>query len=92
MRDRRNTDERAKRSGIKIEKNWANNGAENVTLRDVTLCYAMLLVLPYAEPNIESGTRLGNFQCITPPSCVVVQYKEVVLTVICSKPLSNLKS
>ena len=27
MRDRRSTDERAKRSGIKIEKNWAENGA-----------------------------------------------------------------
>ena len=27
MRDRRSTDERAKRSGIKIEKNWAKNGA-----------------------------------------------------------------
>ena len=27
MRDRRSTDERAKRSGIKIEKNWAETGA-----------------------------------------------------------------
>ena len=27
VRDRRSTDERAKRSGIKIEKNWAENGA-----------------------------------------------------------------
>ena len=27
MRDRRSTDERAKRSGINIEKNWAENGA-----------------------------------------------------------------
>ena len=27
MRDRRTTGERAKRSGIKIEKNWAENGA-----------------------------------------------------------------
>ena len=27
MRDRRSTDERAKRSDIKIEKNWAENGA-----------------------------------------------------------------
>ena len=27
MRDRRSTDERAKRSGIKIEKNWTENGA-----------------------------------------------------------------
>ena len=27
MRDRRSTDGRAKRSGIKIEKNWAENGA-----------------------------------------------------------------
>ena len=27
MRDRRSADERAKRSGIKIEKNWAKNGA-----------------------------------------------------------------
>ena len=27
MKDRRNTDERAKKSGIKIEKNWAKNGA-----------------------------------------------------------------
>ena len=27
VRDRRSTDERAKRSGIKIEKNWAVNGA-----------------------------------------------------------------
>ena len=26
VRDRRSTDERAKRSGIKIEKNWAENG------------------------------------------------------------------
>ena len=26
MRDRRSTDERAKRNGIKIEKNWAENG------------------------------------------------------------------
>ena len=27
VRDRRCTDERAKRSDIKIEKNWAENGA-----------------------------------------------------------------
>ena len=27
VRDRRSTDERAKRSGIQIEKNWAENGA-----------------------------------------------------------------
>ena len=27
VRDRRSTDERAKRSGIKIEKNWAEFGA-----------------------------------------------------------------
>ena len=27
MRDRRSTDERAVRSGIKIERNWAENGA-----------------------------------------------------------------
>ena len=27
VRDRRSTDERAKRSDIKIEKNWAENGA-----------------------------------------------------------------
>ena len=27
MRDRRSTDERGKSSGIKIEKNWAENGA-----------------------------------------------------------------
>ena len=27
VRDGRSTDERAKRSGIKIEKNWAENGA-----------------------------------------------------------------
>ena len=27
MSDRRSTDKRAKRSGIKIEKNWAENGA-----------------------------------------------------------------
>ena len=27
MRDRRSTDERAKSSGIKTEKNWAENGA-----------------------------------------------------------------
>ena len=27
MRDRRSTDERAKRGGIKIENNWAENGA-----------------------------------------------------------------
>ena len=27
MRDRRSTDERAERSGIKIEKNWTENGA-----------------------------------------------------------------
>ena len=27
MRDRRSTDERAERSGIKSEKNWAENGA-----------------------------------------------------------------
>ena len=27
MRNRRSTDDRAKRSGIKIEKNWAENGA-----------------------------------------------------------------
>ena len=27
VRDRRSTDKRAKRSGIKIEKNWAENGA-----------------------------------------------------------------
>ena len=27
MRDTRSTDERAKRSGIKIEKNWVENGA-----------------------------------------------------------------
>ena len=26
MRDKRSTDKRAKRSGIKIEKNWAENG------------------------------------------------------------------
>ena len=27
MRDKRSTDERGNRSGIKIEKNWAENGA-----------------------------------------------------------------
>ena len=27
MRDKRSTDKRAKRSDIKIEKNWAENGA-----------------------------------------------------------------
>ena len=27
MKDRRSTGERTKRSGIKIEKNWAENGA-----------------------------------------------------------------
>ena len=27
VRDRRSTDERAKRSDIKIEKNWVENGA-----------------------------------------------------------------
>ena len=27
VRDRRNTDERARRSGIKIEKNWTENRA-----------------------------------------------------------------
>ena len=27
MRDRSSSDERAKRSGIKIEKNWVKNGA-----------------------------------------------------------------
>ena len=27
VRDRRSTDERAKRSGTTIEKNWAENGA-----------------------------------------------------------------